>query len=96
MDPSVWLRPVTEADLDLIELLYEDPDEAGVYGFYGYLNPGVLRRGFAEGGLISDRNGRLSVGPATRARPGTWPARSAGTRSLRDRPQPAGTSASGC
>ena len=61
MDPSVRLRPVTEADLDLIELLYEDPDEAGVYGFYGYLNPGALRRGFGEGGLISDRNGRLSV-----------------------------------
>ena len=61
MDPSVRLRPVTEADLDLIELLYEDPDEAGVYGFYGYLNPGALRRGFGEGGLISDRHGRLSV-----------------------------------
>jgi RimJ/RimL family protein N-acetyltransferase len=61
MDPSVWLRPVTEADLDLIEMLYEDPDEAGVYGFFGYLNPGALRRGLAEGGLISDRNGRLSV-----------------------------------
>jgi hypothetical protein len=48
MDPSVWLRPVTEADLDLIELLYEDPDEAGVYGFYGYQDPGALRRGFAR------------------------------------------------
>jgi RimJ/RimL family protein N-acetyltransferase len=61
MDPSVRLRPVTEADLDLIELLYEDPDEAGVYGFYGYQDPGALRRGFSGGGLISDRNGRLSV-----------------------------------
>lgn len=61
MDPSVRLRPVIEADLDLIELLYEDPEEAGVYGFYGYQNPGALRRRFSDGGLISDRNGRLSV-----------------------------------
>src|SRR5689334_19642270 len=62
MDPSVWLRPVTEADLDLIELLYEDPDEAGTYGFYGYQDQGGLRRGFGAGGLISERHGRLSVG----------------------------------
>ena len=61
MDSSVWLRPVTEADLDLIEMLYEDPAEAGEYGFYGYLNPGVLRRRFTESGLLGDHGGRLAV-----------------------------------
>ena len=61
MTAHVRLRPITEADLDLIELLYEDPDEAGTYGFYGYQNPGVLRRGFADGGLLSPRDGRLAV-----------------------------------
>jgi RimJ/RimL family protein N-acetyltransferase len=61
MAPDVWLRPITEADLDLIETLYEDPAEAGEYGFYGYQNPGRLRRLFAEGGLLSDRGGRLAV-----------------------------------
>jgi RimJ/RimL family protein N-acetyltransferase len=58
---EVRLRPIVEEDLDLLELLYEDPDEAGTYGFYGYQNPGALRRGFTQGGLISEAGGRLSV-----------------------------------
>lgn len=61
MATGVWLRPITEDDLDLIEMLYEDPAEAGEYGFYGYQNPGILRRRFAEEGLLSERGGRLAV-----------------------------------
>jgi RimJ/RimL family protein N-acetyltransferase len=62
----VHLRPIAEAELDLAELLYEDPGEASEYGFFGFQNPGGLRRGFAEGGFISEAHGRLAValGPA--------------------------------
>jgi RimJ/RimL family protein N-acetyltransferase len=57
----VRLRPVTEAELDLLELLFEDPDEASEYGFFGYQNPGRLHRRFAEKGFISADDGRLAV-----------------------------------
>jgi RimJ/RimL family protein N-acetyltransferase len=57
----VHIRPVVEAELDRLELLYEDPDEASQYGFFGYQNTGELRRGFAEKGFISEDHGRLAV-----------------------------------
>ena len=38
MAEAVFIRPIVESDLDLLELLYEDPDEAGEFGFYGYHN----------------------------------------------------------
>jgi len=58
---TVRIRPVVEAELDLLELVYQDPDDASPYGFFGYLNPGGLRRGFAEKGFISEDHGRLAV-----------------------------------
>jgi RimJ/RimL family protein N-acetyltransferase len=64
---AVFIRPVVAADLDQLELLYEDPDEAGKFGFFGYQDPGGLRRDFAAGRLISEDHGRLAValrGPA--------------------------------
>lgn len=61
MTRLVHIRPVVEAELDRLELLYEDPDEASQYGFFGYQNPGGLRRGFAEKGFISEDHGRLAV-----------------------------------
>ena len=69
MTEPVHLRPIAEAELDLAELLYEDPVEASEYGFFGFQNPGGLRRGFAEGGFISETHGRLAVvtGPADEA-----------------------------
>jgi RimJ/RimL family protein N-acetyltransferase len=57
----VHIRPVIEAELDLLALLYEDPDEASLYGFFGYQNPGGVRRDFAEKGFISKDHGRLAV-----------------------------------
>jgi RimJ/RimL family protein N-acetyltransferase len=57
----VHIRPVIEADLDLLELLYADPDQASQYGFFGYQDQGALRRGFTEKGLISEDHGRLAV-----------------------------------
>ena len=67
MPEAVFIRPIVESDLDLLELLYEDPDEAGEFGFYGYQNPGGLRRDFAAGRFVSEDHGRLAValrGPA--------------------------------
>jgi RimJ/RimL family protein N-acetyltransferase len=58
---AVFIRPIVESDLDLLELLYEEPDEAGEFGFYGYHNPGGLRRDFAAGRFASEDRGRLAV-----------------------------------
>ncbi|MFF8532107.1 GNAT family N-acetyltransferase [Streptomyces sp. NPDC015532] len=56
----VRLRPVTERDLDQLERLHEDPEEAGDHGFFGYRNPGQLRRRFADG-FLSAQDGRLVI-----------------------------------
>jgi RimJ/RimL family protein N-acetyltransferase len=61
MAKLVHIRPVIEAELDLLELLYVDRDEASQYGFFGYQNPGGLRRAFTEKGFISEDHGRLAV-----------------------------------
>jgi RimJ/RimL family protein N-acetyltransferase len=61
MSNTVYIRPVTESELDLLVLLYEDPDEASAYGFFGYHDPGRLRREFAENGFLSADHGRLAV-----------------------------------
>ena len=61
MAQLVQLRPVIEAELDLLELLFLDPGEASPYGFFGYQDPGGLRRSFAEQGFISEDHGRLAV-----------------------------------
>ncbi|MEZ0069894.1 RimJ/RimL family protein N-acetyltransferase [Streptacidiphilus sp. MAP12-20] len=61
MADHVHLRPVAQKDLDLFERLYEDPAEAGELGFFGYRNPGQLRRQWAEQGFLSSQGGRLAV-----------------------------------
>lgn len=61
MSEPVRLRPVIERDLALLERLYEDPSEAGELGFFGYRNPGQLRRQWAEQGFISAQGGRLAI-----------------------------------
>jgi RimJ/RimL family protein N-acetyltransferase len=61
MSELVRLRPIASADLDLVQRLYEDPSEAGEYGFFGYRDFAPLRRRWAEQGLISADGGRLAV-----------------------------------
>ena len=61
MSELVHLRPVAESELDLLELLHEDPVEASEYGFFGFQDPGGLRRRFADGGLIAEQHGLLAV-----------------------------------
>jgi RimJ/RimL family protein N-acetyltransferase len=57
----VRLRPVAEKDLDLFERLHEDRAELGEHGFFGYRNPGQLRRQWAEHGFLSAQGGRLAI-----------------------------------
>lgn len=57
----VHLRPITERDLALLERLHEDPAEAGELGFFGYREPGLLRRQWAEHGFLTAKGGRLAV-----------------------------------
>ncbi|MET8959730.1 GNAT family protein [Streptomyces sp. NPDC004074] len=61
MSEPVHLRPIAEPDLGLLEHLYEDPSEAGDFGFFGYHNPGQLRRQWSEQGFVSRQGGRLAV-----------------------------------
>ncbi len=60
----VHLRPVAEQDLDLFECLHEDRAEAGELVFFGYRNPGQLRRQWAEHGFLSAQGGRLAIAGA--------------------------------
>jgi RimJ/RimL family protein N-acetyltransferase len=57
----VRLRPVAEEDLDLLEHLHGDPAELGELGFFGYRDPGQLRRQWAEHGFLSAQGGRLTI-----------------------------------
>ncbi|MYW02983.1 GNAT family protein [Streptomyces sp. SID3343] len=59
-DPVV-LRPVTEADLSMIEQFLTDPEASGPFQWYGWGDPGRVRRQWAENGLLSDGAGRLTV-----------------------------------
>jgi RimJ/RimL family protein N-acetyltransferase len=61
MSDHVRLRPIAAKDLDLLEQLFEDPVEAGEFGFFGHRNPGALRRQWAEQGFLSPQGGRLAV-----------------------------------
>ncbi|MEU6513181.1 GNAT family protein [Streptomyces sp. NPDC046978] len=61
MSEPVHLRPIAEPDLGLLEHLYEDPSQAGDFGFFGYRNPGQLRRQWSEQGFVSRQGGRLAV-----------------------------------
>jgi RimJ/RimL family protein N-acetyltransferase len=61
MSETMRLRPLVNSDLDLLERLVEDPEEAGEFGFFGFRDPGSLRRQFAERGFISAEGGRLAI-----------------------------------
>ncbi|MDX2706966.1 GNAT family protein [Streptomyces sp. PA03-6a] len=61
MSSPVRLRPMVERDLDLLERLFEDPDEAAESAFFGHRNPGALRRQWSEKGFLSQEGGRLAV-----------------------------------
>jgi RimJ/RimL family protein N-acetyltransferase len=61
MAPEVFLRPMIEADLDTLEPPFPDPAEMSEHEFFGFGNPGRLRRDFAEGRILTAERGRLVV-----------------------------------
>jgi RimJ/RimL family protein N-acetyltransferase len=61
MSDQVALRPVGEDDLPVIEKLTWDPEIAGEYAQFGWFNPRLWRRGWAENELIGEDGGVLMV-----------------------------------
>jgi RimJ/RimL family protein N-acetyltransferase len=57
----VRIRPLAEAELALAARLSQDADDAGPFGFFGFRDPGRLRREFAENGLLTSDRGTLAV-----------------------------------
>lgn len=55
------LRPVTEDDLSWLEGIRDDPVATGPYEWHGWHDPGSLRRGWAESGLLSETGGIVMV-----------------------------------
>ncbi|WP_033295701.1 GNAT family N-acetyltransferase [Amycolatopsis jejuensis] len=58
-DGAVTLRPVRESDLDLLEALTNDPDTAGEYQWFGWHDPGYLRRRWHDNGMLTTDGGML-------------------------------------
>src|SRR5580704_7443345 len=59
MTRNVRLRPILESDLELLGLINADPDDE--LNFFGYREPGRLRREFSENGFLGADRGRLAV-----------------------------------
>ena len=60
MTDRVRLRPIVEADLPLLSRIYSDPVDASEFGFFGFRNPGHMRKAF-EAGYINENGGKLAV-----------------------------------
>ena len=60
MTDRVRLRPIVEADLPLLSRIYSDPVDASEFGFFGFRNPGHMRKPF-EAGFINENGGKLAV-----------------------------------
>jgi RimJ/RimL family protein N-acetyltransferase len=56
---DVALRRVNEDDLPVLEKIMDRPEGAGPFQWYGWRDPGVLRRRWAENGLLGDDGGML-------------------------------------
>ena len=55
----VTLQPVAEDDLALVHRLTSDPSATGGHEWYGFRDPGPLRRRWAENGLLGEDGGML-------------------------------------
>ncbi|MFI6843290.1 GNAT family N-acetyltransferase [Kitasatospora sp. NBC_00085] len=60
-DDQVSLRPISEADLAPLERLLLDPEAIGGLQWYGWSDPGRLRRKWAENGLLGADQSQLAV-----------------------------------
>ncbi|MFD8595058.1 GNAT family N-acetyltransferase [Kitasatospora sp. NPDC059646] len=78
MPDEITLRPVTAEDLDLFDREFGGPEGVGPHQWFGYRSTGVLRRRFAENGLLGTDGGVLSVAEDGRTVgrvewfPGSW------------------------
>ncbi len=61
MTDHVSLRPVDEDDLPILLALTSDPETAGEFAWFGWLDPQRWRRMWAENGLLGDNVGTLMV-----------------------------------
>jgi RimJ/RimL family protein N-acetyltransferase len=61
MDEELRLRPVEENDLPLLYRLTSDPAGSGEFGWFGWMDPGIFRRQWAENGLLGEDGGFLVV-----------------------------------
>ncbi|MEU6232319.1 GNAT family protein [Kitasatospora sp. NPDC047058] len=60
-DEQVILRPISETDLTALEQLVLDPAAIGPLQWYGWSDPGRLRRAWAENGLLGEERSHLAV-----------------------------------
>jgi RimJ/RimL family protein N-acetyltransferase len=58
---AVALDRVTEADLDVLERLTQDPESTGEFAWFGWFNGQRWRRGWADDQLLSHDDGTLMV-----------------------------------
>ncbi|MFI5612253.1 GNAT family N-acetyltransferase [Amycolatopsis sp. NPDC051903] len=56
---KVLLQPVREADLDLLEALINDPAATGEFQWFGWHEPGYLRRRWLDGKIFTPEGGLL-------------------------------------
>ncbi|MEH0445691.1 MULTISPECIES: GNAT family N-acetyltransferase [unclassified Streptomyces] len=65
IDDTVRLRPVREDDLPMLEQFMLDPEAAGTFSWFGWTDPGRMRRRWAENGMLSVDGGQLMVASGT-------------------------------
>ncbi|MEV0537500.1 GNAT family protein [Kitasatospora sp. NPDC050463] len=58
---NVKLRPVVESELGILEELVQDPEAVGSFQWFGWTDPGVWRRRWAENRLLGEDRGQLAV-----------------------------------
>lgn len=61
MSDRVSLQPVAEDDLPVLLALTSDPETAGEFAWFGWLDPQLWRRRWAENGLLGEDGGALMV-----------------------------------
>jgi len=57
----IRLRPVTEADVPLLERQHASPEDAGEMGWFGFKQPAPIARRVAAGETIGNDRGTLAV-----------------------------------
>lgn len=61
MEDEITLLPVRDEDLATVHRLISDPSATGSFEWYGWLDPNVLRRRWADNALLAEDGGVLMV-----------------------------------